>query len=119
MARNERQQAESFSHCQYSFLNRMLQPFHRQSSSHSSSTQVNALPDSKARRARDKRREKTISKSTIDLNLNNTNQMKTERCILQIGRIANNFKDFEQLSDVDVISKPKVTGVFVCVRAYC
>ena len=107
MARDE----QSFSNCHYSFLNRILQPFHRHPFSQTT-LQVNALVDSKLKKVLNN--DKHFSKSTVDLN--NMSTVKGERMsIRQIGQFVADMPSSQPVlnrpSSIGVVTKPRLSGV--------
>jgi len=98
------QEEHSFSHCHYSFLSRILQPFHKH---HSHQTlQANALVEGNMQTVLKNGHQ--ISKSTVDLN---SNSMKSERLsIRQIGQYTRDLPSINAAFN-GVVSKPNISGV--------
>lgn len=104
MAREE----HSFSHCQYSFLSRMLQPFQRHHPPQNT-LQVNALVEGNSKKINNKS-DKVFSKSTVDLNC--TTMTSGQMSLRQIGQYVSEAPSM--VPHVGLVTRPRLSGAFVC-----
>lgn len=104
-------QNEPFSNCHYSFLSRVLQPFHKHTSSQVTLQVKGALAEDKLTRTA--KGEKVISKSTIDLN--RFDAKHAQMSIRQFGKCVAAVPAESSLnhhSSVGIVTKPRISGAF-------
>lgn len=104
-------QNEPFSNCHYSFLSRVLQPFHKHTSSQVTLQVKSALAEDKLTKTTTG--EKVISKSTIDLN--RFDAKHEQMSIRQFGKCVAAVPAESSLNhhnSVGIVTKPRVSGAF-------